>query len=78
MSTQRPEDVSEAVVAPVAAAGEPTRDAEALSPDDTNSVDGTDTNAGASEGEVVESVEKDSANAPATDFSQKLSGNTNS
>ncbi|MBE9061647.1 hypothetical protein [cf. Phormidesmis sp. LEGE 11477] len=82
MSTQRPEDVSEAVVAPVAAVGESSHDADMLSPDDTNSVDGKATSAvaansvGSTEGDVLESVEQDSANSPVTDFSQKLSENT--
>ncbi len=87
MSTQRPEDVSEAVVAPVAAAGEPATNADALSPDDTNSADGSTTDAketsseeleqavGSSEREITEKVRRDPANAPSTDFSQNLSKN---
>ena len=93
MSTQRPEDVSEAVVTPVAAAGDSSRNADALSLDDTNSLDATDatTNVGkigsteeldcatsSAESEVTEKVKQDAVNSPTTDFSQKLSENVSS
>lgn len=91
MSTQRPEDVSEAVVAPSAAAAETSRNADALTPDDANSVDGISTDdqktetsadlnreASSAENKVVEKVREDSTTSPSTDFNKKLSENANS
>lgn len=86
MSTQRTEDLSEATITPSVAAVEPSGEADALSPDDTNSVDHQNAAAGksessaelaqdadAAESKVVEEVEEGSTPAPTTDFQTKLS-----
>ena len=88
MSTQRPEDISEAVVVPGAAAAEPHQEAEALSADDTTSIEEESTTVGgatspedldqsakSAEAEVVDKVRKNSAAKPAVDLGKKFSEN---
>ncbi|MGB3789992.1 MAG: hypothetical protein WA949_18425 [Phormidesmis sp.] len=88
MSTQRPEDISEAVVVPGAAAAEPSQDAEALSADDTASIDKESTAdetaapeeleqaAKSAEAEVVTKVKENSTPAPSVDLGKRFSKNT--
>ncbi len=90
MSTQRPEDISEAVVVPSAAAAEPSQDAEALSADDTTSIDKEsaadetatpeelEQTAKSAEADVISKVEEDSTPAPSVDLGKRFSENASS